>query len=189
MLDDAITATLDSARAHMQKALDHLAADLATLRAGRANAAMLDGVRVEAYGSHMPLGQVANVSASAHDMILVQPWDRSTLRAIERGIQEANLGINPTNDGQVIRLVIPPMTEERRKDLAKQARAKGEDAKVALRNVRRDAKDEIKRAQQAAHLPEDMRFEAETRLQKLTDEFVAKVDAALDKKEHEIMAV
>lgn len=189
MLDEQLKTTLDDARAHMQKAVEHLGAELATLRAGRASPAMLDGVRVEAYGSQMPLNQVANVSASSHDLLVVQPWDRSTLKAVERGIQEANLGINPTNDGTMIRIVIPPMTEERRKELAKAARHKGEDAKVAVRNVRRDAKGHLQREQQANHLPEDMRFEAEERLQKMTDEFIAKVDAALDKKEQEIMAV
>jgi ribosome recycling factor len=189
MLDDQFKAILEDARVHMQKALDHLGVELSHLRAGRANAAMLDGVRVEAYGSHMPINQVANVSAPQHDMVLVQPWDKSTLKAVERGIVEANLGLNPTNDGTLIRISIPPLTEERRRELAKSARGKGEDAKVAVRNVRRDAKDHIKRTYDSAHLPEDMRFEAEEQLQKQTDEFVGKVDALLEKKEQEIMAV
>jgi ribosome recycling factor len=189
MLDDQFKRILDDARGHMQKSLEHLGVELGHLRAGRANAAMLDGVRVEAYGSHMPINQVANVSAPQHDLLLVQPWDRSTLKAVERGIVEANLGLNPSNDGTLIRIAIPPLTEERRRDLAKSAKGKGEDAKVAVRNVRRDAKDHIKRAFEANHLPEDMRFEAEEQLQKLTDEHVAKVDALLEKKEQEIMAV
>ncbi len=189
MLDDQLKRILDDSSSHMQKALDHLSIELSHLRAGRANAAMLDGVRVEAYGSHMPINQVANVSAPQHDSILVQPWDKSTLKAVERGIVEANLGLNPTNDGTMIRISIPPLTEERRRELAKAARAKGEDAKVAVRNVRRDAKDHIKRAHDSAHLPEDMRFEAEEQLQKLTDDYVGKIDANLDKKEQEIMAV
>jgi ribosome recycling factor len=189
MLDDQLTRILDESAGHMQKALDHLSVELSHLRAGRANAAMLDGVRVEAYGSHMPLNQVANVSAPQHDMVLVEPWDKSTLKAVERGIVEANLGLNPTNDGTLMRISIPPLTEERRRELAKSARGKGEDAKVALRNVRRDAKEHLKRAHESAHLPEDMRFEAEEQLQKQTDDFVGKVDALLDKKEQEIMAV
>jgi ribosome recycling factor len=189
MLDDQLKLILDDSRAHMQKALDHLGVELSHLRAGRASAAMLDGVRVEAYGSHMPINQVANVSAPQHDMVLVEPWDKSTLKAVERGIVEANLGLNPTNDGTLIRISIPPLTEERRRELAKSARAKGEEAKVAVRNVRRDGKDHLKRAHDKSHLPEDMRFEAEELLQKLTDEFVGKIDAQLDKKEQEIMAV
>jgi ribosome recycling factor len=189
MLDDQLTRILDDARGHMQKSLDHLAVEFSHIQAGRANAAMLDGVRVEAYGSFMPLNQVASVSAPQHDLLLVQPWDRSTLKAVEKGITGANLGINPTNDGTLIRISIPPLTEERRRDLAKSAKGKGEDAKVAVRNVRRDAKEHIKRVYDDARLPEDMRFEAEERLQKLTDEYVGKVDALLEKKEHEIMAV
>ena len=189
MLDAPFTKILDEARGHMQKSLDHLATDLGHIRAGRANAAMLDGVRVEAYGNHMPINQVASVSAPSPDLLVVQPWDRSTLKAVERGIQEANLGFNPSNDGVMIRISVPPLTEERRRELAKSARAKGEDAKVAIRNVRRDAKDHIKRAFESNHLPEDMRFEAEERLQKLTDEFVGKIDGLLDRKEQEIMAV
>jgi ribosome recycling factor len=189
MLDDQFKAIIDESRVHMQKAVDHLQVELSHLRAGRANAAMLDGVRVEAYGSHMPINQVANVSAPQHDMILVQPWDKSTLKAVERGIVEANLGLNPTNDGTLIRITIPPLTEERRRELAKSARSKGEDAKVAVRNVRRDGKEHIKRTYDGGHLPEDMRFEAEEQLQKATDEFVGKVDSLLEKKEQEIMAV
>ena len=189
MLDDQLTRILDDARGHMQKSLDHLAVEFSHIQAGRANAAMLDGVRVEAYGSMMPINQVASVSAPQHDLLLVQPWDRSTLKAVEKGITGANLGINPTNDGTLIRISIPPLTEERRRDLAKQARTKSEDAKIAIRNVRRDAKDHIKKAVDEEHLSEDMRFEAEDSLQKLTDEYVAKVDHTLEKKEQDIMAV
>jgi len=189
MLDDQFKAIVEDARVHMQKALEHLGVELSHLRAGRSNAAMLDGVRVEAYGSHVPINQVANVSAPQHDLILVQPWDKTTLKAVERGIVEANLGLNPTNDGVLIRISIPPLTEERRRDLAKAARAKGEEAKVAVRNVRRDGKDHVKRTFESAHLPEDMRFEADEQLQKVTDEFVGKVDALLERKEQEIMAV
>ncbi|HYE94741.1 MAG TPA: ribosome recycling factor [Rubricoccaceae bacterium] len=189
MLDERLTKLLDEARGHMHKSLEHLAQELLHIRAGRANAAMVDDVRVEAYGSHMPLNQVASVSTPAPDLIVIQPWDRSTLGPIERAIQAANLGLNPTNDGTLIRIAIPPLTEERRKELAKTARTKGEDARVAVRNVRKDSKNHIQRMVQDAKLPEDMRFEAEDRLQKLTDEFVGKVDEMLQKKEHDIMAV
>lgn len=189
MIADSLKLALDDARSHMQKSLEHLAADFGHIQAGRATAAMLDGVRVDVYGSSMPINQVASVSAPQHDLIVVQPWDRSSLKAIEKGITEAHLGLNPTNDGNVIRLAIPPLTEERRRDLAKGAKAKAEDAKVAIRNVRRDAKDHIKRAYDDEKLPEDMRFEAEEQLQKLTDEHVKRADEMLAKKETEIMAV
>lgn len=189
MIEDSLSRALDEARAHMHKTLEHLAHELSHIRAGRANPAMVDEVRVEAYGQQMPLNQVASVSAPQADLIVIQPWDKGTLGPIERGIQAANLGLNPTNDGTLIRIVIPPLTEERRRDLAKAARARGEEAKVAIRNVRRSSKDDIKKITDAESLSEDMRFEAEQRLQKLTDEHVAKVDEMLEKKEQDIMAV
>ena len=189
MIDEPLKRILDEARDHMHKSLEHLAVELGHIRAGRANPTMVEDVRVEAYGSHMPLNQMASVNAPQSDLIVIQPWDRSQLGAIERAIMAANLGLNPTNDGTLIRIAVPPLTQERRQELAKQAKTKGEDAKVAIRNVRRDAKDHIKRAVDEDHLSEDMRFEAEDRLQKLTDEHVGKVDAMLEKKEHDIMAV
>jgi ribosome recycling factor len=189
MIDDRLQKTLDDARDHMHKSLEHLAVELGHIRAGRANPTMVEDVRVEAYGSHMPLNQMASVSAPQADLIVIQPWDRSQLAAVERAIQAANLGLNPTNDGTLIRISVPPLTEERRRELAKQAKAKCEDARVAIRNVRRDAKDHVKKAVEADHLSEDMRFEAEERLQKLTDEYIGKVDHMLEKKEHDIMAV
>lgn len=189
MIDPLLQALLDDAEVHMRKTLDHLDAELSTIRAGRANAAMLDGVRVDAYGSSMPLNQVASVSAPQADLITVQPWDKGQIGAIERGITLANLGLNPTNNGNSILLAIPPLTEERRRELVKSARAKGEDAKVAIRNARRHAKDALKKTATAEHLSEDTEFEAEGALQALTDAFVAKVDAALDAKEKDIMTV
>ena len=189
MIDDRLTLILEEAREHMHKSLEHLAVELSHIRAGRANPAMVEDVRVEAYGSHMPLNQMASVSAPQSDLIVIQPWDRGQLGPIERAIMAANLGLNPTNDGTLIRIAIPPLTEERRQDLAKQARDKGEDAKIAIRNVRRDDKDHIKKAVDEEKLSEDMRFESEERLQKLTDEFVGRVDQMLEKKEHDIMAV
>src|SRR5690606_12089173 len=189
MIDEPLQRILDEARDHMHKSLEHLAVELGHIRAGRANPAMVEDVRVDAYGSHMPLNQMASVSAPQADLIVIQPWDRSQLGAVERAIMAANLGLNPTNDGTLIRISVPPLTEERRQELAKQARSKGEDAKIAIRNVRRDAKDHIKRTADAEHLSEDMRFEAEERLQQLTDEYVGKVDQMLEKKEHDIMAV
>ena len=189
MIDDTLKRILDDARQHMRKSLEHLAHELTHIRAGRATPAMVDEVRVEAYGQQMPLNQVASISAPQADLIVIQPWDKGTLAPIERGIQAANLGLNPTNDGTLIRIAVPPLTEERRKELVKSARAQGEDTKVAIRNVRRSAKDEIKKATDEEHLSEDMRYEAEERLQELTDEYVKKVDDLLDRKEHEIMEV
>jgi ribosome recycling factor len=189
MLDPAFQSALDDARAQMRKSLEHLAEEFDSVRVGRANPKMVENVHVDAYGSQMPMNQVASVSAPQADLLVIQPWDKGMLQPIEKAIQAANLGLNPSNDGQLIRLAIPPMTEERRKEIAKTARARGEEARISVRNVRRSSKDDIKKAQQADNLPEDMRFEAENQLQKLTDEFTAKIDAMLDRKEKEIMEV
>jgi ribosome recycling factor len=189
MLDESIQILLDEAEENMQKTLDHLRTELNAIRAGRASPAMLETVRVEFYGSVMPLNQMASVSAPQTDLLVVQPWDRSSLGAIERAIIAANLGMNPSNDGGMIRIPVPPPSEERRRDLARTARHRGEEAKIAIRNVRRHIKDEIKSVQQEEKLSEDMRFAGEERLQKITDEFVGRVDALLDRKEVEIMEV
>lgn len=189
MIDDLLKMILDDAHDQMRHSLEHLAAELDTIRAGRANPAMLDGVRVEAYGSQMPLNQVASVSAPAADLLVIQPFDRSTLGNIERGIQAANLGLNPTNDGTLIRIGVPPLTEERRRELAKTAKARAEDAKVSIRNVRKHAKNELQKTAKEESLSEDMEYESESRLQKLTDEMSAHVDTMLEKKEKDIMSV
>ena len=189
MIDDSLSLILDDARDQMRHSLEHLAAELDTIRAGRANPAMLDSVRVEAYGSTMPLNQVASVSAPAPDLIVVQPFDKSTLGNIERGITMANLGLNPTNDGTLIRIGIPALTEERRMELAKTARARAEDAKVSIRNVRKDVKSEIHKTVKEESLSEDMQYEADENLQKLTDEMGTRVDTMLAKKEKDITTV
>lgn len=189
MIDENLQLLLDEAAASMDKALEHLRHEFHTLRAGRASSAMLDGVRVEYYGSFTPLNQMASVSSPQADLLVVQPWDKTALNAIEKAIRAANLGLNPGNDGSLIRIPVPTPTEERRRDIVRTARAKGEDAKVAIRSVRRSAKDEIKSVADEMRLPEDMRFEAETALQKLTDTHVTKVDEALARKETEIMEV
>jgi ribosome recycling factor len=189
MIDDTLKQILADARQHMHKSLEHLAHEFNHIRTGRANPSMVEDVRVDAYGQQMPLNQVASVSAPQSDLLVIQPWDKGTLPEIERGIMAANLGLNPTNDGSLIRISIPPLTEERRKELAKAARAQGEEAKISIRNVRRHAKDEIKKAADAESLSEDMRYESEERLQSLTDEYVGKVDEMLEKKEGDIMAV
>ncbi|MDX1439734.1 MAG: ribosome recycling factor [Rubricoccaceae bacterium] len=189
MIAEKLRALLKEARDGMQKSLDHLAVELSHIRAGRASATMVEDVRVEAYGSTMPLNQIASISTPSHDLIVIQPWDKSQLGAIERAIQAANLGINPTNDGELIRIAIPTLTEERRAELAKQAKGKGEEAKISIRNVRRDVKNHIQKLHSEEHMPEDMRYEAEDRLQKHTDEFTDRVDSMLNKKEADIMAV
>jgi ribosome recycling factor len=189
MIDAPLQSVLDDAREHMHKSLEHLATELSHIRAGRASASMVDSVRVDAYGQQMPLNQVASVSAPQSDLIVIQPWDKKMLGPIERAIQAANLGFNPSNDGSLIRIALPPLTEERRKELAKSARAQGEDAKVAIRNVRRQVKDQIKKTADAESLSEDMKFEAEEQLQKITDEHTGRVDEMLDRKEKEILSV
>jgi len=189
MIDPSLDIVLNETRQHMQKSIEHLMHELSHIRAGRATASMVDEVRVEAYGQQMPLNQVASVSAPQSDLIVIQPWDKGMLGPIERAIQAANLGFNPTNDGQLIRISLPPLTEERRRELAKTAKSVGEDAKVAVRNVRRSAKDDIKKVTDAESLSEDMRYESEQRLQEITDEFTAKIDDILARKEKEIMSV
>lgn len=189
MIDPQLQEILDEAEMHMDAALDHLAHELAVIRAGRANPQMLDGVRVEAYGTTVPLNQVANTAAPQADLITVSPYDKNTIGAIERGITEANLGLNPTNNGTQILLSIPPLTEERRRDLAKTARSKGEEAKISVRNARRAAKDQIKKTAAAESLSEDMEYEAEQSLQDLTDRYVARVDKTIEAKEKDIMTV
>lgn len=189
MIDPQLQEVLDEAEMDMEAALDHLAHELSSIRAGRANPQMLDGVRVDAYGSTMPLNQVANVAAPQADLITVQPYDKGTIGAIERGITQANLGLNPTNNGQSILLSIPPLTEERRRDLAKTARTKGEEAKISVRNARRSAKDGLKKTAATESLSEDMEYEAEQQLQDLTDRYVAAIDKRLDAKEKDIMTV
>jgi ribosome recycling factor len=189
MLDENLLLVLEDAKEHMEKSLEHIVSELRTIRAGRATPSMLEGVRVEYYGSQSPLSQMANVSAPQPDLIVVQPWDRSALGDIERAIIAANIGLNPGNDGTVIRLPVPPLSEERRRDLVKTAKVRGEEGKVAIRNVRRHSKDHIKSSVKEESLPEDMGYEAEDRLQKLTDGFIAKIDDLLSRKEEEIMEV
>ena len=189
MLDENLQLILDDAREHMEKSLEHLSAELRTIRAGRATPSMLEGIRVEYYGTQTPLAQMANVSAPQPDLIMVQPWDRSSLGDIERAIIASNIGLNPNNDGSMIRLAVPPLSEERRRDLVKTAKSRGEDAKVAVRSVRRHAKDHIKSSVKDENLPEDMQYEAEDQLQTMTNQFIERVDSFLSRKEEEIMEV
>lgn len=189
MIDENIELILEDAREHMALTLEHLASELNTIRAGRATPAMLDSVRVEYYGSMSPLNQMASVSAPQPDLITVQPWDRSALSAIEKAIIGGNLGLNPANDGMLIRIPIPPLSEDRRRDLAKGAKSRAEDAKVSIRNIRRSANTDVKKIVKDESLPEDMRYEAEDLIQKATDKHIGKIEAMLAKKEAEIMEV
>lgn len=170
----------------MQKSLDYLAQQFATVRAGRANAAVLDQIQVDYYGVPTPIQQVGSVSSPDPRTLLIQPWDGSVLKDIERAILASELGINPQNDGKSIRLTFPQLTEERRKELAKQVRKYGEESKVAVRNIRRDAMDKFKKQQKASEITEDDYKGLEKDLQKLTDDFIKKVDEMTDKKEKEL---
>ena len=171
----------------MQGAIDSLKGDLGGLRTGRANTSLLDPVVVEVYGSMMPLNQVATVSAPEPRMLSVQVWDRANVTAVEKGIAHANLGLNPMIDGQTLRLPMPDLTEERRKELAKLAGKYAENAKIAIRNVRRDANEALKEDEKKKEISEDERKRGEDEVQKLTDRFVAEADAAAAQKEKEIL--
>ena len=173
----------------MNGAIDHLNRELAAIRAGRANPAVLDKITVEYYGAPTPLEQVASVAVSEARILTITPWDRSLLRPISKAIQASDLGINPIDDGTAIRLTFPAPTEERRKQLAKEASKLGEETKVAVRNVRRDAMDKAKAMKKAGELTEDGQKSMEEDVQKLTDKFIKKVDAAVEEKQKEIMAV
>ena len=173
----------------MEKALAHLAEEFGAVRAGRANAKVLDRITVEYYGSETPLNGVATISTPDARTLVIQPWDTSLLKEIQKAIQASELGINPQNDGKVIRLVFPQLTEERRKALAKQVKGMGEEAKVALRNIRRDAMDETKKAKKDSTMTEDEVKDAEKAIQDVTDKYIKKVDALTAAKEKELMAI
>lgn len=173
----------------MGKSLANLEEEFAGIRAGRANPHVLDKLRVDYYGTPSPIQSVANVSVPEPRMIQIQPWEVSMVKEIEKAIMCSDLGINPTNDGKVIRLVFPELTEERRKELAKDIKKKGENAKVAVRNIRRDAIDHFKKVGKEEDLSEDEIKDLEDTIQKLTDEYVAKIDKAVDAKSKEILTV
>ena len=189
MLDEMLELILEDARDHMEKTMGVLGSKLGGIRAGRATPRMLQDVTVEVYERRMPLQHLATVTAPQPDLLVVQPWDRASLPHVERAIMASNLGLNPSNDGMLIRVPVPPLTEERRRDLVKTARQLGERAKVAIRNIRRSAKDEVKATQEEEKLSEDMRYLAEGQLQKDTDAFVKRVDDFLQRKEAAIMEI
>jgi len=172
----------------MKKAFDHLKKDFTTIRTGRASPALLDRIHVDAYGSSMPINQVATVSVPEPRMLQLQPFDRSLMSAIEKAIQKSDLGINPTNDGVHIRLLLPSLNEERRKELVKTIKKRTEEGKVALRNIRRDVLEDLKKMKDKG-TPEDEVKRAEVQVQKLTDKYIGEFDTALSHKEKEIMEV
>lgn len=173
----------------MEKSYDVLIDEYTSIRAGRANPHVLDKLRVDYYGTPTPIQQVANISVPEPRMILIQPWERSLIKAVEKAILTSDLGINPNNDGSSIRLIFPELTEERRKELAKDVKKKGEAVKVAVRNIRRDANDAIKKMEKAGEISEDELSENEEKIQKMTDKMIEKIDKAVDTKTKEIMTV
>ncbi|WP_299098567.1 ribosome recycling factor [uncultured Winogradskyella sp.] len=184
-MNEDIKFIIDTAKEAMDAAIKHLEKQFVNIRAGKASPAMLGSVMVDYYGSQTPLSQVANVNTPDGRTITVQPWEKSMLQEIERGIMVANLGFNPMNNGDTIIINVPPLTEERRRDLAKQAKAEAEDAKIGIRNARKEANHDIKDSDES----EDLQKNAEIDIQKLTDTYVKKIDETLEVKEKEIMTV
>ena len=173
----------------MKKSISSLKDEFNGVRTGRASPALLDKIRVDYYGQKSPLSQVATVSVPEARLIVVQPWDRSLFNEIEKAILKSELGLNPSNDGKVIRIAIPPLTEQRRKELAKTAKSMAEQSRVAIRNIRRDGFEELKKQQAAGGVPEDQLKKEEDELQKLTDSYIAQIGKVLEEKEKEIMEV
>jgi ribosome recycling factor len=185
----AIKDTQANAKDRMQKAVEALRKDLQAIRTGRASAHLIDHVRVDYFGTPTPITQVGTVTVPEARMIVIQPWDRKSLPAIEKALQKSDLGITPTNDGSVIRLVLPQLTEQRRKELAKMVQKRVEEGRVAIRNIRRDAHDELRKLEKGHEAPEDEVRRATDQLQKLTDQFVVEVDKVGKEKEAELMEV
>jgi len=187
-MNEEVQFCLDAAEEQMEKAISHLDSDLHKIRAGKANPQMLDSIYVDYYGANTALGQVANVNTVDARTLVIQPWEKTMLVPIEKAIQAANLGFNPQNDGVIIRINVPPLTEERRKDLVKKAKAEAEHCKVTLRNARKDSNEAVRKLVKNG-LPEDMGKAAEAKIQILTDNYSAKADKLIEIKEKEIMTV
>lgn len=185
---EEVSTIIQGAEELMKKAINHLESELTKIRAGKANPQMLDGLVVDYYGSPMPINQVANVSVLDARTLTIQPWEKNMLQPIERAIIGGNIGVTPQNDGVIIRLFLPPLTEERRKELVKKCLAEGEHSKVAIRNIRRDAIEGIKKLQKNG-LSEDATKDAESEMQQVTDKYIATVEKHLAQKEKEVMAV
>lgn len=188
MTDSDVKNLLDEVKANMQKALEHYEYELSKIRAGKASPMILEGLNAEAYGTMTPLNQLGNISTPDSRTITIQPWDSSVLHAIEKAIMMANIGLTPQNDGKIIRLNIPPLTEERRKDLVKQTKNEAEECRISLRTARREANEKVKKMLKDG-LPEDAAKNAETSIQNILNEYSAKVDKHIEVKEKEIMTV
>jgi ribosome recycling factor len=180
---------LKDARSRMDKSIDALRGELSKIRSGKATTALLDGIKVDYYGTMTPVSQVGNLNVLDAHTLSFTPWDKSILNPVDKAILEANIGLNPVSDGTNLKIPIPPLNEERRKELVKLVKKFGEDAKVAIRNVRRDANDHLKREEKDKKISEDQLKDAETRTQKLTDEHIKIIDDILKHKEHEILEV
>lgn len=187
-MSELIKKQVADAKGHMDRAIDHCDGELQKIRAGKANPAMLDDIVVEYYGTPTPLAQVGSVNTPDARTIVVQPWEKSLLAPIEKAIKEANLGVNPQNDGVVIRINVPPLTEERRRDLVKKARSEAENGKVAIRNIRKEANEKIRKLKSEGVSEDEMKT-GEAEIQKLTDGYIAKVDVLSAAKEKDIMTV
>jgi ribosome recycling factor len=187
-MNEEVQLVYEITKERMEKAIEHLDTELVRIRAGKANVHILDGILVEYYGTPTPLNQVSNISTPDAKTILIQPWEKTMIDPIEKALMNSSVGITPANNGEVIRLVIPQLTEERRRDLVKQIKNEGENARVSVRNSRRDANDEYKQMQKDG-LSEDEAKTAEERIQKLTDEFTEKVDKIVEAKEEDIMTI
>lgn len=187
-MSELIKKQIADAKAHMDKAIDHCESELQKIRAGKANPAMLDDIVVDYYGSPTPLSQVGNVNTPDARTIVVQPWERSLLAPIEKAIKEANLGLNPQNDGVIIRINVPPLTEERRRDLVKKVKAEAETGKIAIRNIRKDANEKIRKLKSDGVSEDEMKT-GESEVQKLTDSYIVKVDVHAEAKEKDVMTV
>ncbi|MEX0648778.1 MAG: ribosome recycling factor [Balneolaceae bacterium] len=189
MIPEELQLIIDTAEESMIEAATFCKKEFSHIRAGKATPSLLDNIKVVYYGSQTPLNQLATVSAPEPRMLLVQPYDKSVMEDIEKAIMASGMGLNPNNDGNLIRIPLPMLSEERRKDLVKHAKDITEKARISIRNIRRDANDEIKKTVESESLPEDSRFEAEDEIQKLTDKYTQKVDDLLSVKEQEIMTV
>jgi len=185
MIKDILKVTKD----RMLKAVEHLTAEFIKVRTGKASVGLLEGVKVDYYGTPTPINQVGNLNTPDFHTITVQPWDKTIIPIIEKAILSANLGLNPSSDGTLIRIPIPPLNEERRKELVKHTKKLAEDAKISVRNIRRDEIEKLKKTEKDEHISEDDRKHGETEIQKLTDQYIKEVDTLVQKKEKEIMEV
>ena len=179
----------EKAKSKMEKSINVMLSEFASIRAGRANPNVLDKVKVDYYGSPTPVNQMAAVSVAEARVLVITPWDKSTLKSIEKAIQASDIGINPQNDGQVIRLTFPQLTEDRRKEIVKEVKKRGEDTKVAIRSIRRDAMEKIKAKKKNSEITEDEQKDGEEAIQKMTDKFCKEVDEHVAEKEKEILSI